>query len=175
MNKKVIAIPLIMLGILGGVFGFNYFTLTKPLDSVLKSDYRNNGIEVSAHYENYVNPNVLVFDIKNIDLKNSAADVFRVFWQYSSELKTKSFDKIILSSKGQSKFYILGSHFTEIGRGYGIQNPVYIVRTFPENVYKMSGSKAFDSWTGGVLGVSIKQLENFNDFSKKWFIDDKFK
>ena len=80
-----------------------------------------------------------------------------------------------MSSKGQSKFYILGSHFTEIGRGYGIQNPVYIVRTFPENVYKMSGSKAFDSWTGGVLGVSIKQLEDFNDFSKKWFIDDKFK
>ena len=71
MNKKLIAIPLIMLGILGGVFGFNYFTLTKPLDSVLKSDYRNNGIEVSAHYENYVNPNVLVFDIKNIDLKKT--------------------------------------------------------------------------------------------------------
>lgn len=175
MNKNIIAIPLIALGILGGVFGFNYFTLTKPLDSVLKSDYRNNGIEVSAHYENYVNPNVLVFDIKNIDLKNSAADVFRVFLQYSSELKTKSFDKIILSSKGQPKFYILGSHFTEIGREYGTQNPVYIVRTFPENVYKMNGSKAFDSWTGGVLGVSTKQLEDFNDFSKKWFIDDKFK
>lgn len=175
MNKNIIAIPLIALGILGGVFGFNYFTLTKPLDSVLKSDYRNNGIEVSAHYENYVNPNVLVFDIKNIDLKNSAADVFRVFLQYSSELKTKSFDKIILSSKGQPKFYILGSHFTEMGREYGTQNPVYIVRTFPENVYKMNGSKAFDSWTGGVLGVSIKQLEDFNDFSKKWFIDDKLK
>lgn len=53
-----------MLSIIGGIFGFNYFTLTKSLDSVLESDYRNKGIEISVHYENYVNPNVLVFDIK---------------------------------------------------------------------------------------------------------------
>ena len=70
---------------------------------------------------------VLVFDIKKIQLTNSAVDVFRIFWQYSNELKTKSFDKIILSSKGQPKFYIRSSHFNQIGREYDMQNPIYIV------------------------------------------------
>lgn len=176
MNKKIIIIiALIMLGIMSGIFGFNYFSLTKPLDNVLQSDYRNKGVEISVHYENYVNPNVLVFDVKKVQLTNSAADVFRIFWQYSKELSTKSFDKIILSSKDQPKFYILGSHFKQIGKEHGIQNPIYVIRTFPENVYNMNGGKAFDTWTGGVLGVTARQMEDFTEFSKKWFIDDTLK
>ncbi|MBN6078055.1 hypothetical protein HYE59_11125 [Aggregatibacter actinomycetemcomitans] len=175
MNKKAIIIILILFSIVGGIFGFNYFSLTKPLDNVLESDYRNKGVEISVHYENYVNPNVLVFDIRKIQLTNSVADVFRVFWQYTNELRTKSFDKIILSSKGQPKFYILGSHFNQLGKEYGIQNPVYIVRTFPEKVYNMNGTKAFNSWTGGMLGVTARQMDDFNDFARKWFIDDVLK
>jgi hypothetical protein len=175
MNKKFIISILIILCIVASIFGFNYFTLVKPLGRVLESDYRNKGIEVSVRYENYVNPNVLVFDIKKVQLTNRTADVFRVFWQYSSELKTRSFDKVILSSKGQPKFYINGSHFQQIGREHGIQNPIYIIRTFPENVYNMDDTRAFDSWTGGILGVTGKQMEDFNNFSKKWFIDDALK
>ncbi len=93
-------------------------------------------------------------------------DVFRIFWQYSNELKTKSFDKIILSSKGQPKFYIRSSHFNQIGREYDMQNPIYIVRTFPENVYNINETKVFDSWIGGLLGVIARQMSDFNDFAK---------
>ena len=46
------------------------------------------------------------------------------------------------------------------------------MRTFPENVYRPDGARAFDSWTGGVLGVLGKQMEDFNEFHKQWYIED---
>ena len=176
MNKGVISILLLSIVAISCALGFNYFTLSKPLQEVIESDYRNKGIDISVHYDNYINPKIMVFDVKNIDISAiSAADVFRVFWSYSNKLKDKEFDKVILSSKGQGKYYILGSHFKIMGREYGIQNPVYIVRTFPENVYTMGNNKAFGTWTGGLLGVTNKQMEDFNKMSRVWFIDDALK
>lgn len=157
------------------VFGFNHFTLSKSMSEVIESDFRNKDIQISVHYENYVNLNVLVFDVSNIRMTHSAADIFRVFWAYSNKMKDKSFDKVILSSKGKAKFYILGKHFKSIGNEYGVQNPIYIIRTFPENVYKLDGSKAFSGWTGDLLGVAQKQLEDFNEMSREWFLHDALK
>jgi len=31
------------------------------------------------------------------------------------------------------------------------------------------GSRAYSGWIGGVLGVLEKQMEDFNDFHKKWY------
>lgn len=175
MKKSILALSFLTILFVASVFGFNYFTLSKPISEVIESDFRNKDIQVSVHYENYVNSNVLVFDVSNIRMTHSAADIFRVFWSYSNKLKDKSFDKVILSSKGKAKFYILGKHFKNLGNEYGIQNPIYTIRTFPENVYKLDGIKAFGEWTGGLLGVTQKQLEDFNEMSRKWFLDDALK
>lgn len=47
-----------------------------------------------------------------------------------------------------------------------MQNPIYIVRTFPENVYNINETKAFDSWIGGLLGITARQMSDFKDFAK---------
>ena len=31
---------------------------------------------------------------------------------------------------------------------------------------------AYPEWTGGLLGVAGKQIEDFNDFHMKWYLED---
>jgi hypothetical protein len=46
------------------------------------------------------------------------------------------------------------------------------MRTFSENVFKLDGTAAYPKWTGGLLGVLSKELGQFNEFHKAWYIED---
>jgi hypothetical protein len=170
--KKVVWIVIILAIVSGGIYLFNYITLTQPVLKTLDSDNRNSGIEIDLHYKNYIIPNVLVFNLKNVSNDKAAADVFRVLLQTTSVLKEKDFETIELAFKGTSKFKLKGSYFKELGKEYEIQNPVYTMRTFPENLLDIEGQAAYSEWSGGLLGVLNKQMEDFNDFNKKWYLED---
>jgi hypothetical protein len=145
------------------------------MNDVIKDDPRNDGVEVSVHFGNYVNPSVLVYDLKSISGTNSMADVFRVFLQFAEKVQSKKFDVVELSFRGKTKFKINGAFFQTLGKEYLWQNPVYTMRTFPENLMNPDGSRAYSEWTGGWLGVVVKQTEDFNDFHKKWYLEDMVK
>ena len=170
--KKIVIILIFLVPSVIGLFTVNYLMLGKPMEDVLKSDPRNSGIHIAAHYKYYLVPSVLVLDMKEVSSRKSPADVFRVLLQYASEIQKMEFDKVSLNSKGKAKFILKGNYFRELGKEYGLQNPVYTMRTFPENVYTLNGQKAFPSWTGGLLGVTGKQVEDFTEFHKQWYIDD---
>lgn len=36
----------------------------------------------------------------------------------------------------------------------------------------MAGTPAFETWTGGMLGVLNGQLQDFNTFHARWYIKD---
>lgn len=114
----------------------------------------------------------LVYDLTSVAPTNSMADVFRVFLQFASAEKDKQFGSIELGFRGRPKFLIRGDYFQQLGKEFGTQNPVYTIRTFPENVMKLDGSKAYPTWTGGFIGVSGKQMEDFNDFHRQWWFND---
>ena len=59
-----------------------------------------------------------------------------------------------------------------LGEEFGEQNPVYTIRTFPEHLSRPDGAQAFSTWTGGILGVLSKQMDDFNKFNKEWYIED---
>ena len=170
--KKAARLVIVFCVIAVGVISYNYFTVAKPLSQVLESDRRNSGINIRAHYGHYIQPKVLAIDIRHVSGEKSAADVFRVFLQYASKLKEKSFDTVLLQSKGKTKFVLEGDYFKELGDEYGTQNPVYTMRTFTEHVYTPDGKEAFGTWTGGLLGVLNKQMEDFSEFHKKWYVED---
>lgn len=171
MKKIVIILIFLVAGVIG-LFTVNYLMLGKPMEDVPKSDPRNSGIHIAAHYKYYLIPSVLVLDMKEVSSEKSPADVFRVFLQYASEIQQMEFETVNLNSKRKTKFILKGSYFRELGEEYDFQNPVYTMRTFPENVYTLDGQKAFPSWTGGLLGVTGKQVEDFTEFHKQWYIDD---
>src|SRR3546814_11223048 len=65
-----------------------------------------------------------------------------------------------------------GAYFRTLGREYGSQNPVYTLRTLPENVMTTDGRSAFSEWSGGMIGVLAGQMGDLNEFHRRWFVDD---
>jgi hypothetical protein len=172
MKKIIVFLTAIVAISISAVLIGNYFFVAKPLNEVIAADPRNQGIEVRTRYGDYYKPSVLVFDLKNVSATNSSADVFRIFLRYAEVMKEKDFDRVLLSFRGDPKFQLTGDYFKKLGVEFEVQNPVYTMRTFTENVYKIDGSKAFGTWTGGLLGVLNKQMEDFNAFHQQWYRDD---
>jgi hypothetical protein len=46
------------------------------------------------------------------------------------------------------------------------------MRTLPENIHQLDGSAAYGTWTGGLLGVWGKQMEDLGKFSEDWYLRD---
>ncbi|GAB6262622.1 hypothetical protein [Photobacterium sp. R1] len=164
--KKILAICFTLILSIGFA---NYFILQSKVVNKINSDNRNDGIEVYVHYEWFVNPSSIVFDIREVPLEKSAMDVSRVLLQSSEALKNNSFQRVILSHNGRKKFMLEGDFFRSTGQEYGTQNPMYTLRTLAQNVYNLDGTKAFPTWTGGMLGVLGKQMEDFAEFNKQWY------
>ena len=150
----------------------NYIFVQRHLSGVINADERNRGISAYAHYKYFVVPSSIVFDLRKLSDESSPADVTRVLLQFSETLKDRTFSDVTLSHSGRPKFLLQGEYFKTLGIEYGTQNPVYTMRTFPENVQKLDGTAAFGNWTGGWLGVVGKQMEDFNEFHKQWYIAD---
>ena len=150
----------------------NYFTLHRHVASVVSDNPANKGIDVIARYQWLVNPSVVVYDLRHVSGDKSAADVTRVLFKFAEKLKDHEYKKVVLSYRGTEKFYIDGAHFKTIGTELATQNPIYLIRTLPENLRKPTGEEAFGTWTGGWIGVMSKQMEDFNSFNQQWFIND---
>lgn len=144
--------------------------LQADMNAVLKADPRNSGVAVSVQTRS--NQSVLVYDLRAVALTNSMADVFRVFLQFAQVEKARQFKSVELVFRGQPRFLIDGRYFKELGEEFGTQNPVYTMRTFPENLSKPDGSRAYPTWNGGLIGVVGKQTEDFNDFHRQWWMQD---
>ena len=170
--KKLLIPVIAILVVVAGIQAYAHITLQAPLNSAINEDARNKGIKVSASYANWFPGSTIVFNLTEVSGTNSPADVFRVFLLFAEKQKAKNYSQIILAHKGKKKFMIEGPYFKALGQEHGSQNPVYTIRTFPEHVFDLSGKQAFANWTGGVLGVVNKQMEDFNEFNKQWFIKD---
>lgn len=154
-----------------GIALWNYFALQKNVSEIIEADPRNEGINVLVHFEWFVNPNAIVFDIRDVSSDKSPMDVSRVLLQLSEKLKNHNYQNVILSFKGDYRFMLKGNFFKETGMEYGIQNPVYTLRSLPQNVYNLDGTKAFPTWTGGLIGVLGKQMEDLAEFHKQWYVN----
>ncbi len=168
----LLLIPAIFFGLIAVIYGWNYLSVQSPMNTVLSADVRNKGIEINTHYQNYISPSILIYDLKNISGNNSKADVFRILLQYAEQMKENKFEKVILSFKGKPKFIIDGTYFQKLGEEYSFQNPVYTMNHFAENVYDLNGTAAFGTWTGGWLGVAGKQIEDFGKVHDQWYMND---
>ena len=171
MNRKFIIGALSIALLTALIFSYNYIVVDIPVKSKINEDPRNKGISFNIRYDYFVIPSRIVFDLKSISVDNSPADVFRVLLQTASSLKNSKYSIVKLAYKGKVKFVIKGEYFSQLGKEYGFQNPVYTMRTFPENLYDVEGKQAYGTWTGGWLGVVGKQMEDFNDFHHKWYLD----
>lgn len=161
----VLAVPVLVVGI-------NYINLQHPMSQVLGDDERNKDISVLAHYQYYLNPDVLIYDLRSVPGTSSPMAITRVMLQFAEKIKDRSFKTVELNHRGNQKFVLKGEFFQKLGEDYKTQNPAYTIRTLPENLYKPDGTAAYGTWTGGLLGVLGHQMEDFTSFHRTWYIDD---
>lgn len=154
------------------IISVNYISLHRHAASVISSGAANEGIKVIARYQWLVNPEVVIYDLRGVAADKSTADVSRVLFRFAEKIKDREYKKVVISFQGNEKFYLDGKYFKKLGNEFAEQNPIYLIRTLPENLYKPDGSKAFGSWSGGWLAVMTKQMDDFNSFHRQWYIDD---
>jgi len=154
------------------IISLNFINLQSSMYDVIEKDVRNRGVQIYAHYDYFFNPNVINLNFWNIEDDKTMADIDRLLFQFAELLKDKSYEKVIFSFRFNKKFFIEGEYFKKLGEEYSYQNPVYLIRKFPEELYKMNGNKAFGTWTGGLLGVLTKQIEDHKEIHKVWYLED---
>lgn len=171
-HRKILYVSSIISIVLLLVWGLNYLLVGQPVASKIGADPRNAGYSLSAHYRYYLDPTTLVLDLADV---SSAApiDLYRAVFQSAEALHTagRRFDQIILARSRKPVFVIKGADFSTIGAEFGAgQNPVYLIRSLPEKLYRPSGEAAFGRWEGGWLGVLGKQVGDVNRAAEQWAV-----
>jgi hypothetical protein len=167
---KWLRLILVVVALCGLGWLANYSLIGRPVSVELRSDSRNAAFNLNAHYQYYVKPNTLVLNLS--DVENAAPlDLFRGLFQAAEAMHRsgREFDRVVLSRSRKTVFVVQGSYFKSLGANYGAgENPVYLIRTLPENLYRSSGESAFGTWEGGWLGVVGKQMEDANEAARRW-------
>jgi hypothetical protein len=154
------------------LLAWNYLSAHRPAATRLAQDPRNAKVTIWSYHRYGVLPGTLVLDLREFADDAAMLDVMRTVLQSAVAHKERSFDKVVLSYRGTEKFQLEGAFFQTLGKEYESQNPVYTLRTFPEHVFHLDGKQAYGSWTGGMLGVLSKQMEDLSQFGKDWYLDD---
>lgn len=154
------------------VLGVNHLRVNSIASSTTES---RSYLSAKAYYRYLVDPSNIVFDVRSVTGEASAAGVLGGFFNFAEGMKDRDFNYVYLASNGTLKYRIRGSYFKEIGQTLSYQNPVYLARTFPERVQTLDGRKPFETWTGGVLGVMSAQMDDLNNLSRKWWLEDAIK
>lgn len=141
---------------------------TSDLDRVLKDDPRNAGVAVSVDCKEVLSCDNLVFSVDGVT--GSKLDVTRVFFQFAESQEDTPYEKVILASKGENKFYVTGAYFKQVGSDYLTENSLYLLNHLPENVKNLDGTPAFETWGGGWLGVASKQIDDLNSLHDQWWL-----
>ena len=132
--------------------GWNYVAAHRPVSERLAQDARNQKVSLWAYHRHGVMPSVLVIDLRRVDADAATVDVLRALFQSAESHKARRFDKVLLAHKGTPKFSLDGAYYAQLGQEFGEQNPVYTIRTFPQNARKLDGTPAYETGSGGMLG-----------------------
>lgn len=159
--------------VVGSIWLWNYAAVGAGVESALDKDKRNPKGVLTAHFAGYLDPSRLVLDLRVNPAGISCLDVMRVLFTAGRATASLRFDEIILSRRGKRVYLISGSYFRELGVEYlSGENPIYLMRTFPENVTGLDGTRAFPTWQGGWLGVLGNQMKDLNEFCRVWIGSD---
>ena len=168
-RRAVLPFLLVALAI-AAVLGTNAWFVGRPVRDALAGDPRNSGFSLHAHWAYYVQPSTLVLDLTRVD--NAApVDLLRGTFRAAEAMQRggRTFDRVVLARAGTPVFFLTGEDFRTLGANVAIgENPVYLVRTFPEKLHRPDGSSAFGTWTGGLLGVVSKQMEDVTSAAREW-------
>ena len=167
-TSRIAAQSIGAIAVLGAVvIGLNWVRVATAAQESVK--YRS-GIAAIGYYHYGVVPGTIVYDLHGVEGEASAVSVLGGFFEFADAMKDRDFDEVLLAWRGDVRFRLPGGDFKEIGASVAWENPVYLLRTFPERLKTPEGTPAFDVWTGGALGVLNAQMEDAIRLAETWFM-----
>jgi hypothetical protein len=160
--RLLVAVPPVLVVLL------NYGLFQVPADRVIDRDDRNSGMVVRAHWRWYVDPTVLVYDLRDAPTDATGVDVLRAFLQFAYKQKDRTFVRVDLSWRGTRRFSIKGGDFAELGRQYANRSPVDTMIVMPAILYRPDGSRAYPTGNGSFAEQHAQLLLDFTSFVNAW-------
>jgi hypothetical protein len=129
-NKKLIFVGTPLIAALIG-YSVNLFLLQEPVNDVLKENSAFDGMKVSAHYQYYIVPGVVVYDLEGLSTRQTPLDVQGAFLEFAKKVKEKRYSRVDLAYRGERKFSIDGASFMKLGHEYANRNFETVLYDFP--------------------------------------------
>jgi hypothetical protein len=162
-NKKLVLVGTPLVAALMG-YSANLLLLQEPMNQVLKQNAAFNGMEVSAHYQYWIVPGVVVYDLKNLSVEQTPIDVHTAFLEFAKKLHEKRYSRVELSFKGHTKFSIDGAAFQRVGEEYEKKNFDYVLYRMPHLLHAEDGAKVPDR--------NASDRDALLQFHRQWYGDD---
>jgi predicted nucleic acid-binding Zn ribbon protein len=129
-SKKLIFVGTPLVAALIG-YTANVFLLQEPMNQVLKENSAFTGMHVRAHYEYWIVPGVVVYDLRDLSVRQTPIDVHTAFLEFAKKLRERKISRVQLSYRGTTKFEIDGAAFHRLGDEYAKRNFDYVLYKFP--------------------------------------------
>jgi predicted nucleic acid-binding Zn ribbon protein len=162
-NKKLVFVGTPLIAALIG-YSANLFLLQEPVNDVLKENSALAGMHVSAHYQYWVIPGVVIYDIEGLSAKQTPLDVHTAFVEFASKLKEKRYSRVELSYKGTTKFSMNGEGFQRVGIEYARKNLAFALYGLPHLLQPENGTQAIDK--------ANSDRDALLEFHRRWYGDD---
>jgi hypothetical protein len=166
MTSRVIRPLAILLPLI--VFLLNYGLFQEPVNQVIERDQRNHGMVVRAHWRWYVDPTVLVYDLRETSGDATGVDLLRAFLQFAYRQKDRHFGRVDLAWRGATRFVITGGDFADLGRQYATRSPMDTVTVVPALLFRPDGTRAFPARVGSFVAQNQQRILDFNAFVNAW-------
>ena len=166
MKARLIRLIVFALPVL--VFLLNFGLFQQPVNAVLQRDSRNQGISVRAHWRWYVDPTVLVYDLRDIPANATVVDALRPLLHFAYKQNGRQFVRVDLAWRGATRFSIRGSDFAELGKQYPYRSPVDTMTVMPGILNRPDGSRAFPARSGSPAEQNSQLLVDFTTFVNSW-------
>ena len=161
-NRKLVFVGTPLIAALIG-YSVNLFLLQQPVNDILKENASFAGMKVSAHYEYWVIPGVIVYDLKELSFRQTPLDVHTAFLEFARKLKEKRYSRVDLSYRGKTKFRIDGASFAQLGQQYAKKNFDYALYAFP---------RLFQPADGHALKNAATDRDALLEFHRRWYGED---
>ncbi len=150
----------------------NQFMAQRQMRQVLAQPENNSVVKMEAHFRHYVNPGVLVLDLRELADQATPNDILRVLIQYAQSQRDQRFKRVYFAHRGVEKFWVSGDDFHHLGLQAVAHDPLTIHRALPSYLYRLDGSKAFDLPGSSPLEEMGRQLENYRLMHEQWYLQD---
>ena len=162
-NKKLVFVGTPLLAALVGYFA-NVLLLQEPVNDILHRNSAFHGMEVSAHYEYWIVPGVVVYDLEKLSLRQTPIDVHTAFLEFAQKMRTRRYSRVDLSYRGTTKFSIDGDSFRRLGDEYAKRNFEFVLYAFPRLFHPEDHAHAPEPGTS--------DRDALLDFHRQWYGQD---